>query len=139
MPMNTYYDIDKEKAEARAAGQKALASLQNAKRELNSARGWGIYDILGGGMLATFVKHSKMNNADSYMQQARYDLQNFSREVQDVVDLGAINLGDGDFLSFADYFWDGFVADYMVQERINKARSQVDDAINRVNWVMQRL
>ena len=38
----------------------------------------------------------------------------------------------GNFLSFADYFFDGFVADFMVQSRINDALEQVEEAITKI-------
>ena len=42
----------------------------------------------------------------------------------------------GSFLSFADFFLDGLVADYMVQSKIADAREQVDDAINRIEKIL---
>ena len=45
----------------------------------------------------------------------------------------------GDFLSFADYFFDGFVADMLVQSKINDARRQVEDAIEKVNYILGQL
>ena len=44
------------------------------------------------------------------MEQAKYDLRNFSRELNDVNMVCNLNIDTGDFLSFADYFFDGFVA-----------------------------
>ena len=45
----------------------------------------------------------------------------------------------GDFLTFADYFFDGFAVDWMVQDRINKARNQVEEAIQRVEHALNQL
>ena len=42
----------------------------------------------------------------------------------------------GSFLSFADFFLDGLVADYMVQSKIADAREQVDDTINRIEKIL---
>ena len=50
-----------------------------------------------------------------------------------------LNINSGDFLTFADYFFDGFVADMMVQSRIRDAQRQVDDAIYRVESILSRL
>lgn len=38
------------------------------------------------------------------MEQAKYDLRNFSRELNDVNIACDLNINIGDFLSFADYF-----------------------------------
>jgi hypothetical protein len=133
------YDIDKEKREAVDAGYRALQSLKNAKSELNSAKNWGIMDLLGGGMISGLVKHSKMGKAQQYMEQAKYDLSAFSRELNDVNMACDLNIDVGGFLSFADFFFDGVVADWLVQDRINEARRQVDDAIWRVQQIVNQL
>ena len=78
------YDIEKEKREAIEAGQRALSSLRTAKENLNSAKNWGLVDMFGGGFFSTMLKHSKMDKARQNMEQAKYDLRNFSRELNDV-------------------------------------------------------
>ena len=45
----------------------------------------------------------------------------------------------GSFLSFADFFFDGFVADYLVQSKISEAKEQVSDAIIRVEQILDEL
>ena len=103
------YDIEKEKREAIEAGRRALNSLQTAKENLNSAKNWGLADMFGGGFFTTMLKHSKMDQAKRNMEQAKYDLRNFSRELNDVNMVCNLNIDTGDFLSFADYFFDGFI------------------------------
>jgi hypothetical protein len=133
------YDIEREKREAIDAGYRALQSLNNAKAELNRARNWGLVDLFGGGTITGLLKYSKMNNAKRYMEQAKYDLSTFGRELNDVNMVCDLNLNVGDFLSFADFFFDGVVADWLVQDRINEARRQVDDAIWRVQEIINQL
>ena len=118
------YDIEKEKREAIEAGRRALNSLSAAKENLNSAKNWGLVDMFGGGFFSTMLKHSKMDHAKQNMDQAKYDLRNFSRELNDVNMACDLHIDTGDFLSFADYFFDGFVVDWMVQDRINTAKSK---------------
>ena len=85
------------------------------------------------------LKHSKIDQARQNMEQAKYDLRNFSRELNDVNIACDLNINIGDFLSFADYFFDGFVADWMVQDRINNARCQVEEAIRRTEYIISQL
>lgn len=129
--------IDRERQEAIDAGERALDSLYGVRKELESAGNWGLLDMFGGGMFTTFVKHSKMNDAQRYMERAKRDLAAFSRELADVSE--TLNINTGDFLSLADYFFDGFLADMMVQSRIHDAQRQVDDAIYRVESILSRL
>jgi hypothetical protein len=133
------YDINKEKREAIEAGERALQSLRCAQDNLNSAKNWGMVDLFGGGFISTMVKHSKMDRAQQYMEQARYDLQSFSRELNDVNMACDLHIETNDFLTFADYFFDGFVADWLVQDRINNARSQVNEAIRRTERILRQL
>jgi len=139
MSRDLTYDFNKEKEEAIAAGTKALQSLKRAQEQLNSARNWGIYDIIGGGFISSMIKHGKMDKAQMYMEEARYDLKKFSKELQDVDQLCTADIGSNDFLRFADCFFDGFVSDILMQSRINEARKQVDEAIMAVEFSLKRL
>lgn len=133
------YDIVKEKREAIEAGLRALDSLQAAENNLNSAKNWGLVDMFGGGFLSTMLKHSKMAQAKQNMEQAKYDLQKFSRELNVVNMACNLNINTNDFLAFADYFLDGFVIDWMVQDQINKAKQQVREAIRRTENIIDQL
>ncbi len=133
------YDLEKEKQEAIDAGEQALRSLNAAKENLNSAGNWGFVDMMGGGFFTTMIKRSKMDQAQDNMDQAKYDLQNFSKELRDVSMNCDLNIEVGDFLSFADYFFDGFFIDWMVQDKINRAKDQVSEAIRQVEHVMDQL
>ena len=129
-------NMDREIREAREAGARALNSLRQAQSLLNSARNWGLLDMFGGGFLSTMLKHSKMDDAKRCIQQAQWDLQAFSRELQDV-NLPEIDMGG--FMTFADFFFDGFLADFLVQQKINQAREQVDRAIREVEAILRQL
>lgn len=133
------YDYNKERQEAIDAGNRALQSLFAAQNDLNSAKNWGIVDMLGGGLVTNLIKHSKMNSAQRRMEQAKFDLQRFSRELGDVSAYINSDFNTADFLSFADYFFDGLVADWLMQDRINNARAQVDEAIRRVQAILRAL
>lgn len=131
--------MNKEVREAINAGERALYSLREAQNNLQSAKNWGIFDMFGGGFLADVMKHSKMNNASTYMENAKYDLQVFQRELRDVYINLDMKVDVSGFLSFADFFFDGIVADYLVQSRIEEARRQVDSAIYQVENILADL
>ena len=133
------YDPNKEKREAIDAGKRALDSLYAAKNELHKARNWGIVDMLGGGTITSLIKRSKMSDAQKYIEQAKMDLRRFSNELSDVAGLMFLDFDTKDFLSFADWFFDGFAVDFLVQDRINKAGKQVDEAISRVENILNQL
>ena len=62
-----------------------------------------------------------------------------SKELNDVNLACDQHMDTGDFLSFADYFFDGFVVDWMVQDRINTARRQVGEAIRGTEYIINQL
>ena len=123
--------MEREIQEALTAGENALQSLYAASEQLDSARNWGIVDLLGGGFFTDLIKHSKMGKAEKYLSQARYYLQQFQKELR--------NVAADDTISFADFFFDGVVADYLVQSRINETRRKVAEAIRRVEELTAKL
>ena len=129
-------DLNKEVREAREAGIRALNSLREAQKHLDSARTWGIVDMFGGGLISGLVKHSKIGDAQHCIEQAQYDLEAFRRELQDL-DLPYVQLGD--FMAFADFFFDGFLADFMVQRRINENRAKLEQACAQVEAILRQL
>lgn len=131
--------VKKEMREAMDAGERALSSLRMAQEKLKSASNWGWCDILGGGFFTTMIKHSKMEDAQKLMESAKADLKCFQKELQDISIPLDSRMEVGSFLSFADFFFDGFVADYLVQSKISEAKEQVSDAICRVEQIMNKL
>lgn len=133
------YDRDKEIREAVGAGERALSSLREAERQLNSAGNWGLVDIFGGNTISGLMKHMKVNNASRCVDDARRDLAVFRDELGDIRDIEGLNVDIDGFLTFADFFFDGFVADIFVQSRIREGQRQVREAIRRVEEILQAL
>ena len=131
-------DMTVEIYEAIDAGEKSLKSLRKAQQYLNSAGTWGLFDMFGGNLITGIMKHSKISNASRCIEDARYDLRKFQRELKDV-DTIVPEVNVGDFLTFADFFWDGFVADILVQSKISKGKKQVAEAISRVEVILAQL
>ncbi|MEF2966014.1 hypothetical protein V3851_09240 [Paenibacillus sp. M1] len=117
----------KELAEAALAGEAVRSDLSRAEESLRSAHSWGTYDMLGGGMLSTHIKHSRLDEAMEHIYAAQSSLRRFEQELQDVnAGLFSAGLEVGGLLKFSDYFFDGLIADWLVQGRIKEAQSQVE-------------
>lgn len=125
--------------EALRAADDALYYLNNAQSLLNSARNWGVADILGGGLISTFMKHNRIEDANYALSHARDALRRFASELMDVWDVDLNGMELNDFLSFADYFFDGALADWLMQSRINDSRRKVDEAISKVRRIKGEL
>lgn len=125
--------------EAIAAADVALDHLEAAANQLDRAGSWGIADMLGGGFLSTLMKHRRMDDADEELEAARDAVRAFARELADVDRSLDLDLDTGGFLGFADYFFDGIIADWMVQSKIDKAKSQVERAVREIVAVRNQL
>ena len=134
-----YQEQIREIQEAINAADYALDCLYEAQDCLGSARNWGVIDILGGGFISTFIKRSRMRDASRCIEDAKAAMATFRKELADVDRAMPLAIDEYDFWSFADYFFDGFIADFMVQSQIARAREQVDEAISRVKEIRSQL
>ena len=117
------YAQKREIKESIDAGEEALSGLRNAIRTLRKAVNWGTFDMLGGGLIATAVKHSNIDEAKSHIHYVQSCLNKFRREFADVrtQDLPDMNLQFDSFTTFADYFFDNLIFDWVVQSKINRS------------------
>ncbi|MDD3204540.1 MAG: hypothetical protein PHS74_02215 [Lachnospiraceae bacterium] len=125
--------------EAVNAGNIALQYLNNAKRELSSASNFGIADMLGLDFIGGLGKHMKIDNAKREIELAKNQIRIFQRELRDVSTLEDFNVDIGSFLTFADFFFDGLIADWFVQSKISQAKKQVDTGIGNINAILSQL
>lgn len=120
------------------AADDALLALRDAESRLSSAGNWGIWDMLGG-MISTFFKHSKINQAQESLDEARSRLYIFRNELEDLGKAADFDLDISDFLRFADYFFDDFFSDWMVQSKIRKGQKKIQKAIRQVENIRRQL
>ena len=125
--------------EALMAADMASMSLQKAEEQLQKASSWGIWDMLGGGFFSTMFKHNRMDEAQAAMNEARGHLRRLKRELLDVNLTGDLKMDVGSFLTFADYFFDGVIADWMVQSKIQDAQEGVSEVHVRVLNALRNL
>lgn len=129
----------REVREAVQAGEEALAGIQKAREKLGSAKNWGIFDMLGGGMISSMVKHSRMDDASEDMEEAKRKLAAFERELKDISISADLSVEMGSFLRFVDTFMDNLFVDFMVQSRIDDAIAGLDDVSDRVRRILTQL
>lgn len=125
--------------EAIIAGECALTLLTDAEESLSSAQGWGLFDMLGGGFISTLAKRSKMNDAKDDLEAAQRALRDFERELRDVQIAADLKFKTGGFLSFADYVFDSTLVDFLVQRKIDKAKSSLKKTKRQVASILKAL
>lgn len=129
----------REVQEAASAGMEALRALEEMNSALDSASGWGTWDILGGGMLATMAKHNAMDDAQRLADQARWALSRFRTEMADVSAVEVPDVEIGGFAAMADYLFDGLFADLYVQGQISDAQAGVSRSLDQVTQLLSSL
>lgn len=129
----------REIQEAIQAGLAAQRALEEMSGDLSGAENWGVWDMVGGGIMATFAKHGCLDDAQDAAYEARRALSRFRTELADVSSEQVPDVELGDFAVFADYFFDGLFADLFVQSRIREAQDQVAAVAQRVERLIVRL
>lgn len=129
----------KEINEAISAGQNALYAIEEAERHLGNARGLGVWDMLGGGLLSGLLKHSQVDKAQEYVNQAQTALQRFQRELKDVnmhIDYGVKFDGTSKAI---DLLFDNILVDALIQSRIKETQENLRQSKVQVQQALQRL
>lgn len=129
----------KELREAVSAGKSAVQSLEAALESLSSAKGWGTWDLLGGGLFSDLAKHSHINDAMGEVENAHSKLRRFKSELADVRINYDIRFETEGFVKFADFFFDGLIADWYMQSKINNSYESVSNVKNQVESTIYRL
>ena len=129
----------KEIREAISAGRSVLSSLEKAMGSLDSAEGWGVWDMLGGGLISDLAKHSHIDDAKYEAEQAQILLRRFRSELADIKIGDDIHIETGGFAKFADFFFDGLIADWFMQSKIKNSQESVSQAESQVQSVLSKL
>lgn len=130
----------KEIDEAIAAGSAALYQIGLIERSLGSAESWGKWDLAGGGLISGMAKHSHLDAAQGDVEHLQVLLGRFRTELADVhIDRQLDNVNIEGFQRFADYFFDGLIADWSVLSRIRQSQDNIHDVRRQVERVMHKL
>lgn len=129
----------KEIDEAIAAGTCALEVAKDVKSSLNSADGWSTFDMLGGGLIASMVKHDHLDNAQKKVELLQIKLRKFRTELADVKISADMKVNIEGFTRFADFFFDGLFMDWMVADQISKSQKQIDLTTSQIEEALERL
>lgn len=129
----------KEIQEALRAGQAALDTTNSILSSLDSAEGWGTWDLLGGGLLSDMAKHGHLDDAQKQVEHLQVQLRRFKTELTDVTIHADMRVSIDGFLHFADYFFDGLFADWAVLDKIKQSQTQMLNTKSQIEHVIDRL
>lgn len=125
--------------EAYRVGVEIVNQIQSIKKSLDSAEGWGTWDLLGGGLITDMAKHSQLDDAQQKIQQLQNLLDRYKTELSDVQIVSEMQANIEGFLYFADFFFDGLFADCAVLDHIQNSQRQVEDTYRQVEQVQNKL
>ncbi|MEF3303787.1 hypothetical protein [Paenibacillus sp. GYB003] len=128
-----------ELREAVSAGGAALSLLRRAEASMGKAEGWGTWDMIGGGTISTYVKHGHIDDARQTVQQAQRKLRLFEKELADLGRHSALRIDIGGGLEFADYFFDGLIADWIVQGKIERSLGHIRSVRTKMETIVAGL
>ncbi|WP_336631954.1 MULTISPECIES: hypothetical protein [unclassified Microbacterium] len=118
-------DALREIDEALAALGVATEALRDAFEKLESAGGWSTYDtFFGGGFIADAMKHQRIDQASAAFERVNRALERLSIELRDVDAAPVRGVEMSSSLAVFDVVFDNIVSDWMVRDRIARAREE---------------
>ena len=116
-----------------------LSLIDEAETKFNKARNWGFFDILGGGFITDLIKHSNLGAASNIMNQINYLLHDLQRELKEVVIPTDFSMNTASFSTFADFVFDGILADVYMQSKIMTSMEQIRELRSRLLILRDKL
>ncbi len=117
----------KEIREAYMVGSEAEKIADQIIRSLEKAKGLGTWDTFGGGGLITDIaKRSYMNSSERLVGDLQNKLRKYKTELSDVIIEAEVEISNGGFLNFADYFFDGLLVDWTILNKIKNSLHQAE-------------
>lgn len=129
----------RELDEAVSAGRLALDTAESVLSSLDSAEGWGTWDLFGGGLISDLAKHSHLDEAQGAIERLQSQLRRFKTELADVTIDADMQVNVDGFLRFADYFFDNLFTDWVVLDHIHQSQEQVQNVRNQIGTILSQL
>ena len=125
--------------EAIEAGRDAQMRLRRIQETLRSAKGWGIYDLLGGGLISGMMKRIRMEKAQQQIEELRGSLERFNSELKDVQVQCNTSAELSAWLSITDLVLDDPLSDWLSLSEIKDAKAEIDRTEKEVTALLARL
>lgn len=128
--------------EAIGAGKEAQRKLTEAAQALHKAKNYSTWDtFLGGGLIATALKHDKLDKSNSFLHSAQIALQRFQNELLDIQEMkhGTLEIDTDGFVKFADYFFDDIFSEWSIHSKISTAIDQITRVLDDVSNTLLEL
>ncbi len=125
-----------------ATGDQVLQLLAPMINHLQKARNWGQWDMAPGNRRgAGHMKHSAIDRARDMSIQVKHLLARYQSDLRQIYrsDSFDLNIHFDSFSRFTDIFFDNLISDWIIQQKIQNALSNVISARDRVTRTNQSL
>jgi len=137
--MEDKMDQEKEIKEAIEIADEALFYLRKAKKHLNRANNWGLFDVLGGGeLIISAIKHGSISNARRQLVLAKDVLIKLNEKLKDA-NVEVLFIKMSSILEVTDIFLDNIISDILVQTKIADTKNSCKKAIHDVEALRKDL
>ena len=134
-----YGEEIRELKEAERAAKNTISALQRLLAHLEKARNMGGWDMMGGGWVASSLKHDHLDRAAATARNAQKSMRKLKRELQDVGETAKLKVRLHEFSRFADMFFDCFLVDWTVQTKINQSHTRMVRTLGKVKSIQAKL
>jgi hypothetical protein len=129
----------KEVDEAIEIGETALQFVEKTILALEIADDWGAWNMSDGKVLSALSKYSNIDEAREYVEETQRYLDKFKREISDLNLITNPVIAFGSFETYADYFFDRLISDWIVQAEIGKSLDIAKNLKNQIDKAMSKL
>ncbi|SEN54288.1 hypothetical protein SAMN04487786_3939 [Paenisporosarcina quisquiliarum] len=132
----------REIIEAITAGNEAKIALNRALKSLEGAKDYSTWDtFLGGGIIATSLKHSKLDESEEAIHYAQRSLQRFHTELLDIQKISIENIAieRESFVTFADYVFDDIFSAWSTHSKINNSIDRMEQTLQNLSSISEQL
>lgn len=137
--INLNLSYEKDLIEAREAGGKVMGALMKTQTTLSEAETWGTLDMLGGGIMTTALKQGKLGEVQGLIKELKILFSHYKIELNDIGKRIDLDLNIDSLTTFADYFFDNFFTDWVVQSKIGATKQQVQSALEIVRGQLDQM
>ena len=121
-----------KKQEALSKIDEILSLTNEAKSKFKRARNWGVFDILGGGLIADLFKHSNLNSAKSLMERISCNLEQLRSILGTIIIPEDYRMNMNGFITFADFVFDDIFFSTWMTFKIISSIQQVEELENKL-------
>jgi hypothetical protein len=132
-----------ELTESRQAAGRALASIAAATASFESAGNWGVWDMVGGGMISSMVKKERVREGLSGIDRVQSDLRRLEQELDDVRHAVPTSVPEGLEIGSGAWTWDvwfdNIFSDLNMQSRIREMEGNLTHLAGKVRRIANEI